>query len=142
MKTDLSIAKELLLSKNYTCVLCKDDKVHISKERGVKPLLDWFDKKADLKNFSAADKVVGKGAAFLYTLLGVKEIYACVISESANEVLEKFGIRVYFDECVKAILNRSKTGFCPIETSVKNIDEPEKAVPIIRETLFSLNKKD
>ncbi len=141
MKTDLSIAKELLLSKNYTCVLCKDGKLYISQERGVKPLVDWLDKKVDLKKFSAADKVVGKGAAFLYTLLEVKEVYACVISESAKKVLEKFGIRVYFDECVKAVLNRNKTGFCPIETAVKGIDDPEKAVQIIRETLSLLSKK-
>ena len=71
MKNDLKKAIDILNSGQYTCVLCKDNEIHISTERGVKPLLEWLESGIALKGFSAADKVVGKAAAFLYVLLGV-----------------------------------------------------------------------
>lgn len=74
MRTDLKKAAEMLKNGAYTCVLCKDEEIITCAERDVKPLLDLYDSGNDLKGFSAADKVVGKAAAFLYVLLGVKAI--------------------------------------------------------------------
>lgn len=45
--------------------MCKGSTIYISTERGVKPLIDRIDDGTDLQGFSAADKVVGKAAAFL-----------------------------------------------------------------------------
>ena len=67
-------ARHLLESGDYTCVVCKDDSVHTTSQRGVAPLLNWLDAGINLTGFSAADRVVGRGAAFLYCLLGVKEV--------------------------------------------------------------------
>ena len=70
MNSDLTKAAALLNSGAYTCVLCRGDAVFTGTERGVKPLLGWLDGGVDLNGFSAADRVVGTAAAFLYVLLG------------------------------------------------------------------------
>lgn len=132
MNSNLNKAIEQLKSGAYTCVLCKNDEIYTSTERGVKPLLDWLDNGTNLKDFSAADKVVGKGAAFLYVLLGVAEVYAPVMSESAIFALESNGIQPHCDKKVEHIINRAGTGFCPMEEAVKNIIEPAMALSAIK----------
>jgi len=83
---------------------------------------------------------VGKAAAFLYVLLGVKEIYAHIISIPALEVLGRYNIRTEYGEAVDSVRNRTNTGFCPMETAVMEIDEPNKALEAVREKLKQLNK--
>lgn len=141
MTNNLSIAKELTFGGNYTCVLVKEDTVYTSSERGVKPLLNWFEQGIGFNGFSAADKVVGKAAAFLYVLLGVTEVYALVLSEPAKEVLLKNGIGVSFKALVPAIRNRTNTGFCPMETATKDITDPTDALIAIKDTLKKLTQK-
>ena len=66
MSKDLEEAKKRMLDGGYTCVVQKDNQVYTSMERGVKPLLNWLDERTNLCGFSAADKVIGNGAAMLY----------------------------------------------------------------------------
>ena len=135
---NLQKARNLLESGNYTCVVCKDDAVYTTTQRGVAPLLNWLDTMVNLTGFSAADRVVGRGAAFLYCLLEVKAVYTPVISQPALEVLQKYGIEAHYDLCVPAILNRRKDGFCPMETATKSISDPEAALAAIHRTLEKL----
>lgn len=135
MKDNLTKAIEILNSGQYTCVLCKDDKVYTSTERGVKPLLDWLESKQDLKGFSAADKVVGKAAAFLYVLLGIREVYACVMSEAAIDIFTSNNIQPRWEQSVKSIINRAGTGFCPMEEAVRDIEVPKEAKKAIENKL-------
>ncbi len=62
MTTDLQHAKTLLSDNNYTCVLCKGEKIITSTERGVKQLVELLDGAESLNGFAAADKFVGKAA--------------------------------------------------------------------------------
>ncbi len=128
---DLEKAKQLLKAENYTCVFCKDDTVYSSVERGVKPLVEMYQSKKLAKGFSAADKVVGKGAAFLYLLLEIKSLYAAVISRSALELLNKNGISVEYDTKVQNITNRKGDGICPFEEAVLTVDDKTAAYEII-----------
>lgn len=139
MKNDLTEAINILNSDKYTCVLCKESAVYVSMERGVKPLLDWLDNGTDLQGFSAADKVVGKAAAFLYVLLGVKEVYAKVMSEGAICVLNDNGIPAKYDISVKNIINRAGTGNCPMEEAVGELSSPSEALKAVRLKLSTLN---
>jgi len=140
MKDNWINAINILNDGNYTCVLCRGDAIYTSTQRGVKPLLDWLDDGIDVKGFSAADKVVGKAAAFLYVLLGVKEVYARVMSESAIDTFVKNGILPQYDLSVKSIINRAGTGNCPMEEAVKNTDIPEEALTLIKRRLAELNR--
>lgn len=137
---NLERAKELLKSSESTCVCCSDEDTLISKKRGVAPLIEWLDEGKNLKEYSAADKVVGNGAAFLYILLEVKELYANVISKSALETLNRYQIAITYDILTEAIRNRENTGFCPIETAVSGITSPDKALTAIRSRLSKMQK--
>jgi len=133
---NLEKARRLLESGNYTCVVCKEDTVYSTSQRGVAPLLNWLDTGTDLTGFSAADRVVGRGAAFLYCLLGVKEVYARVMSQPAAEVLHSYGINANAETYVEGIINRVGNGPCPFEAAVMDIEDAPKALIAIR------NKRD
>lgn len=139
MNKDLEQAKNLMRKRGYTCVILKDEQIYTSIERGVKPLLAWLDADMNLGGFSAADKVIGNGAAMLYVLLGVKEIYTPIISKAARQTLTEHGIEVYFDRCVDNIRNRTNTGNCPMEEAVHGINNPEEALQAIRRKLATLS---
>ena len=132
MERDTQTAIEILESGNYTCVVCKDDTTHTATERGVKPLLNWLDSGLDLNGFCAADRVVGRATAFLYSLLGVKEVYARVMSHPAREVLESCGISAQPQQLVEGIINRKGTGPCPFEAAVMDITDATEALEAIR----------
>lgn len=128
---DLVRAKQTLSEGNFTCVLCKGDTLHTTTERGVKPLVRWLTEGTDLKDFSAADRVVGKATAYLYCLLGVKAVYSLVMSGAAAKVLEDNGIPATQDKKVENIINRAGTGICPFEEAVWEIDDPQDALKAI-----------
>lgn len=132
MEQDTLNAIALLEQGDYTCVICLGDLCHTATERGVKPLLDWLDSGLDLKGFCAADRVVGRGAAFLYCLLEVREVYARVLSRPAREVLEAAGIRCHWQTLTDGIINRRGTGPCPFEAAVMDIQDPDEALTAIR----------
>lgn len=134
MEQNLKKALDLLNSGNYTCVACKEEVVYTTTQRGVAPLLNWLDSKTDLKDFSAADRVVGRGAAFLYCLLGVKEVYGLVMSRPAAEVLQSHGILADAGTFVEGIINRTGTGPCPFEAAVMDIQDTQEALNAIRMT--------
>jgi len=126
-----------LLGEEYTCVLCRGEAVLTTTARGVRPLLQWLDGGVE-RGFSAADRVVGRGAAFLYRLLGVKAVYARVMSEPAVRVLEEGGIAALPDRVVPGIVNRTGDGPCPFEAAVLEIREPQEALRAIREKMAAL----
>lgn len=133
-------AWNLLNSGEYTCVVCKEDTIFTTTQRGVAPLLDWLDRGTNLMGFSAADRVVGRGAAFLYCLLGVKEVRSRVMSYPAAEVLRAHGILADADVFVGNIINRAGTGTCPFEAAVMDIHDPEQALIAIRATRMQMQK--
>ena len=137
--TDLEKAKQILIRENHTCVLCKGDTVHTTQARGVRPLVKWLTEGTDLRQFSAADKVVGKATAYLYCLLGVKAVYAHVMSGAAAEVLRNAGLEVSWGTLVDNIINRAGDGICPFEAAVWEIQTPEEALPAIREKMAQMH---
>lgn len=137
--SDLERAKAVLTSDSYTCALCREASTYTSFERGVKPLVAWLESGIDLHGFSAADKVVGKGAAFLYVLLGIKALYACVISMPALALLQQYGISVEYGTKTPHIINRKGDGICPFEEAVMDIDDAEIAYRAIRRKMVDMN---
>lgn len=137
MNKDLNRAQQLLEQGLFTCVLCKDDVTRTCTARGIRPLLELVDE-GNWSNFSAADKVVGKATAFLYVLLGVKAVYASVISEEAARILTLNHIDIQFGVKVPAIFNRDRSGFCPMEAATWEIEDPQAALIAIRKTYVQL----
>lgn len=128
------------LSRGSTCAAFDGEILLQSTMRGVAPLLTWLEEGQKLEQFCVADKVVGKGAAFLYVLLGVRYLYAAVISQPALQLLREKGVAVTFSILVPAIRNRDNTGYCPIETVVLDCAAPEDALQKIKNRLKELAK--
>ena len=135
-------ARKRLEEGDFTCVLLTEDgREHTSRERGVKPLLELLSTKRTFREFVAADKTVGAGAAHLYVLLGVRTLWTNIVSRSALEVLEANEITVAFGECVPYIINRRGDGPCPIETAVAEATSSEEAYGLIIQALKRLQSK-
>ncbi|MCQ2307879.1 MAG: DUF1893 domain-containing protein [Bacteroidales bacterium] len=137
----LNTAKTLLKTRNFTLVAISSDKeVFTSSDRGVKPLLHLLENEKDfLKGASVADKVIGKAAALLMVLGGIKEVHTNVISEPAAEIFEKHNITFFFDKKVERIINRKGDGLCPMETLCIDVEEPSEAFEKIKEWLEKHN---
>lgn len=139
MKSDTVNAVNILKTENLTCVICGNGTIYKSCERGVKPLLNLIDNDCDITGFCAADKVVGNGAAYLYVLLGVSEVYAGIISKPAKDTLDMHGITVFYDKITDEIRNRTNTGRCPMEVAVEGAFDAKDAMERIRNKLREIN---
>lgn len=138
---DIEKAKKLLKDNNYTCVLCKGETVYISFDRGVAPILKLIENNTDVSGFSVADKVIGKAAAMLFSMAGVKEIFTDIISIPAKLYLEQKGITLSFNTLTEKIINRAGDGLCPMETLVMNVCDEKEAFLLIKEKLKELRKE-
>lgn len=86
--SDIEKAKEKLVG-NTTCVLVKEDKIILSQEKGIAPILNLLNAGENLENFTLADRIVGKAVAMLVVYSKIREVYAEVLSEKGEEVLKK-----------------------------------------------------
>jgi iron complex outermembrane receptor protein len=58
----------------------------------------------------------------------VRKLYSQVLSEKAVPILEKYGIEYSCGTLTDMIVNRDNTGMCPMEMTVRNIEEIDEAV--------------
>ena len=137
----LNIAKTKLEQENYTCVLTDGERFFTSRERGVKPIVEFIASKSLPKGLFAADKVVGKATAYLYILLEIKSLYAKVISKPALKALGENGIEVKYESIVDNIINRKGDGICPFEMAVLKINDANEAYTAILDKMIELNIK-
>lgn len=120
--------KKELIKNEYTLIaynLSSGEK-YFSKERGVKPVLDRFYDKEFFSDAIVVDKVIGKASALLFCCLMPKHIHTFTISKSAKEVFENEKVSFSFEEETKFIINRAKTGMCPMENLTKDIFNPKE----------------
>lgn len=88
---------DLLHSGGYSCAIANGDIIRTFTQRGVADLYDLLTQEPDfLKGALIADKVVGKGAAALMILGGIKELHTDIISSKALELFQDSDIKVSF----------------------------------------------
>ena len=134
---------DLLFAERCSCVIRKGDEIRIFRERGVKDLFRLLDEDpAFLDGSFVADKVVGKGAAALMVLGGVKELFADVISRPAHDLLKRARVKVDCTIEVPNISNRAKTGICPVEQACAKCRTAEECLPLITDFLRSVAEKE
>jgi len=123
-----------LLEGGFACVLLKDGVIIARvKGRGVSPLLDLLDHAPDkLRGAWLVDRVIGRAAAAIAVMGGVKRVDTLLAAEGAKDILAKKGITLSADKTVPMILNRDKTGSCPMEAAVKKLSEPKAMLKAIR----------
>ena len=123
----------ILQDGNHSLVVAGDG-IHTFDGRGISDLYGLLTEHPGwLRGASVADKVVGKGAAALLILGGVRELFAGVVSTSALGLLKDSGIPVRFSQEVAHIVNRKGDGVCPVETLCKECTTAAQCLPLIRE---------
>lgn len=133
--------KDILLTEGCSLVVGNADRIETFNRRGVIDLLELLrNSPQTLSGASLADKVVGKGAAALMALGGVRELYAGVISTPALNLLRDRGITVEFDTETPAIINRAGTGPCPVETLCSDCRTPAECLPLIENFVNNLQR--
>lgn len=140
MNNRLDCAIEMLDAKKVSCVLLREgEEPYISSAIGIKPLMVLLreDKRA-FEGGVLADKVIGKAAAMMAVLGQVSELYGEIMSEAAKEYLDKQGVPYRYHKLVPYITNRTKTGKCPMEEAVWNIDDEVEAFDILENTIRQL----
>lgn len=120
--TNLEIVKNRLYEKNASLVVMFEngniEEYYSPRVKDIVSILKT-DENA-LKNSIVADKVIGKVAASLLTVAGVKEIYANTISNFAIPVLEENKVKYEYKNKAEYIINNEKTGMCPMENKFKD----------------------
>lgn len=133
--------KRMLHDGNHSLVVGKGEAVMIFDGRGVSDLYRIYTESPDmLKGAAVADKIVGKGAAALMSLGGVRQVYADVISSAALKLLRGNSVEVSFAEEVPGIINRAGTGICPVEKLCRSCATASECLPLITEFLTKMKK--
>lgn len=136
-------ALDLIKQNKASCVLVKDGKiVHIEIGMGISPILYSYMTYPDLfEGATIVDKIVGKAATVISILGKANEIVGLTMSDSAIEYLLNKNSSFRFVNYVQKIQNRTRTGICPIEQSVMDIDDPAEAFLALLNRLQDLKKK-
>lgn len=123
--TNLEIVKHRLYEKQASLVVMfANGEIKEYYNKRVKDIIFLLKKDKNILNGAViADKVIGKAAASLLVVAGVKEIYANVISELAISVFKKNSINYKYNNKVKYIINNEGTGMCPMENKFANEED-------------------
>ncbi|MCO7112382.1 DUF1893 domain-containing protein [Bacteroides uniformis] len=133
---------DILHKGGYSCVMKNREEVRTFTQRGVADLYDLYQAdSAFMKGAAIADKVIGKGAAALMVLGGFKTVYADIISTPALALLCEAGIETTFAQEVPHIINRDKTGWCPLETACMELNTVEEMYPVIQNFISRIGGK-
>ena len=104
-----------------------EELVYFSRKPGLVPLLECISFVKG-KGHILHDKVIGLAAARLIAYSGIiSEVFTPVASIAAKQHLKKKGIALHADILVPQIINKAKTGPCPME---------EKAGPLTDEGFY------
>lgn len=105
-----------------------------AKGAGIGPAMEMLDSQR-LRGSIVFDKIVGRAAAAIFVEGGARKACALVMSEGAKKLLEAHGVEAVAVKTVEKIVNRSKTGECPMERAVKNLDKTGKMVDKLRKAI-------
>lgn len=141
-KCELAAARKMLKENKAACVLMKDGKIILSENgRGISPLLVIYDKlNGDMRDTVVVDKVIGRATAAIAICGKVKHVHAEVMSQEAVDFLNEYKITSSYTLLVPRILNRTRDGLCPMESTVLHITDPYKAVEAVRAKQIELRR--
>jgi iron complex outermembrane receptor protein len=124
---------EMLNQQGLSLLVYNDSTLTTHNDRGVRDLLNLLSEQPErLRGAIVADKLVGKSAAAIIAAGGVVEVHTNLICTPGRELLEKAGIKVFAKEEVPQILNRDRSGQCPFDTQLNDIESIEECVKILQ----------
>lgn len=137
-ESDLIAEMRAVMSDGKACVIARDGViVATGTGRGVKPMLEMLDKRV-LAHALVMDRVCGRASAAICVVGKVRKVVTPLISEGAVKLLEAHGVAVLAEKTVPAILNRSKSGNCPMDTATDAMTDPREIVRYLRDAVERL----
>ena len=130
----------ILKAEELICVVLQKQRLYKEHANGILPILHLLDQ-GHLQGAQLVDKVIGKAAALLMVRGDVHQVHACVISSHALEIFQLYNIPVTYDEQVPYIINRTKTGMCPMEACVIDVNDPAAAQRLLNAKVKSMKAK-
>lgn len=141
-KSAVHSAINLITEGTASCVVLKDNTIIKTQcDRGIGPVIRLYESGL-LADAFVVDKIIGKAAAMVLTLGGVKGCYGVTMSVAAVQWLKEHHVSVQYDKCVEAIINRTGDGICPMEQTVKDIDDPEVALKALKAKMEELRNNN
>ena len=132
---------DYLFTEKCSCIIRNRNEIRVFHERSVKDLYRLLKEESEfLDGAFVADKVVGKAAAALMILGGVKEVFANVISQPAYKLFGRARVCAEYTLMVPHIINRSQTDWCPLERNCANAVSAEECLPIIKNFMAEISK--
>ncbi|MBR1626791.1 MAG: DUF1893 domain-containing protein [Bacteroidales bacterium] len=108
---------------DYSCIITNNGITKTYHTTGIYDLYHILcTDKQFLNGAEVTDRAIGKAAAALMIIGGIKEAKTPLISTPAKNLFLKHGVKVSFDKEVDNILNRNKTGLCPMEKRIVDTD--------------------
>lgn len=124
---------DMLNEQGLSLLVYNNGELTTHANRGIQDLLQLISEQPErLDGAVAADKVIGKSAAAIMIVGGVKEVHTNLICTPARELFEKEGVLVFATEEVPMILNRDKSGMCPMDTQIANIESIDECIAVLR----------
>ena len=129
-----------LNEQQISLLVYNQDSLSDYHQHGVRDLLMLVQNEPErLQGAIVADKMVGKAAAALMVLGGVKEVHTNTICTPAKEMLLNAGIELFFTDEVPYIVNKKKTGQCPLDSRLSEVTNAEDCLPIIADFYTQLD---
>ena len=113
--------------------------IFTSREKGIKPLIEVIESNINTKGSFAEDKIVGKAAALLYAYMNVEAVHADVMSKDGLDILKAHKIKASYNILTDKIINRKGDDICPMEKTVADIFESEKAFDALKLKIKQMN---
>lgn len=131
---------EILRREKCSLVVKNHGIVTTYSKPGVRDLEHLLDHEPEmLQGATIADKVIGKAAAAMVVVGGVKELYAEVMSKKAIPFLEEAGIAYTYGTLVDTI--KEEGDRCQLEKITAPATTPEETVALLR-THFEEKKRE
>lgn len=131
---------EILRREGCSLVVKNHGIITTYSKPGVRDLEHLLDHDPEvLKGATIADKVIGKAAAAIVVVGGVKELYAEVMSKRAIPFLDNAGIAYSYGTLVDTI--KEEGGRCKLEKITAPASTPEETVALLR-AHFEEKKKE
>ena len=139
-KKAVQSAVNLISEERAVCLVIKENViVKTETGRGVTPIIRLYESGV-LENSFVVDKVVGKAAAMVMTLGKIKGCHAVTISKPALEWFRKCNVMVEYEKVVDYIINRTGDGMCPMEQTVRALDDNKDIIEILKAKIEELKK--
>jgi len=124
---------DMLNEQCLSLLVFNRDSLTTHANRGIQDLLQLISEQPErLKGAVVADKIIGKSAAAIMIVGGVKQVHTNIICTPARELFEANGVQVFANEEVPMIMNRNRSGMCPMDTQINEVESVEECVAILQ----------